>query len=61
VAVVESASLPEAAWRYGTLHELPSLAGTASAPALLLLGEVYAEAAAEALARCTAMLKTSTA
>lgn len=47
VAVVESASLPEARRRYGTLGNLEAIAtGSAGGPALILLGEVYREALA---------------
>jgi uroporphyrin-III C-methyltransferase len=46
VAVVESASLPESRARFGFLQDLPELAPAAPAgPTLILLGEVYAEAA----------------
>ncbi|MBX6393191.1 MAG: uroporphyrinogen-III C-methyltransferase [Burkholderiales bacterium] len=44
VALVESASLPEAAVRYGVLSELPALAASCgNGPALILLGEVLRE------------------
>lgn len=47
VAVVESASLPEARRRYATLGNLEAAAGDAAAgPVLILLGEVYREALA---------------
>lgn len=49
VALVEAASLPGAGVQYGTLGGLPQLA-TRGGPTLILLGEVYAEALAEALA-----------
>jgi uroporphyrin-III C-methyltransferase len=42
VAAIENASLPEASIAYGTLAELPRLAG---GPVLILIGEVYREAA----------------
>jgi uroporphyrin-III C-methyltransferase len=46
VAVVESASLPGSRARFGFLKALPELASALSAgPTLILLGEVYAEAA----------------
>jgi uroporphyrin-III C-methyltransferase len=48
VAIVESASLPEARVTYGTLASLPSLArGVAAGPALILLGEVLRERVGE--------------
>lgn len=47
VAIVESASLPEARGRYTTLGGLGAAAGEAAAgPVLILLGEVYREALA---------------
>lgn len=47
VAIVESASLPEARRRYGTLGNLEAVAGgSAGGPALILLGEVYRESLA---------------
>ena len=47
VAVVESASLPGSRARFGLLRDLPALAPALPAgPTLILLGEVYAEAAA---------------
>ena len=46
VAVVESASLPGSRARFGFLRDLPGLAPALPAgPTLILLGEVYAEAA----------------
>jgi uroporphyrin-III C-methyltransferase len=46
VALVENASLPDSSVAYGTLAQLPELAaGMRGGPALILLGEVYAEAA----------------
>jgi uroporphyrin-III C-methyltransferase len=48
VAVVESASLPETAAAYGTLARLPET-GRAQGPALILIGDVYGEAAAAAI------------
>jgi uroporphyrin-III C-methyltransferase len=46
VAVMESASLPGSRARFGCLRDLPSLAPALPAgPTLILLGEVYAEAA----------------
>ena len=45
-AVVENASLPESRVRYGFLEDLLELVPAAPAgPTLILLGEVYAEAA----------------
>ena len=58
VAVVENASLPEQRQIMLTLAELPRLRELAlSGPALILIGDVYAPAVAEALqqsaqARC---------
>lgn len=46
VAMVENASLPDLGVVYGTLAELPRLGG---GPVLILIGEVYREAAAAAL------------
>ena len=47
VAIVEHATLPEARWVFGTLAALPEVAAqTSGGPALILLGEVYREAAA---------------
>lgn len=47
VAIVESASLPEARGRYTTLGDLGAAAGEAAAgPVLILVGEVYREALA---------------
>lgn len=46
VAIVESASLPEARRRYATLGNLEAVAGAAAGPVLILLGEVYREALA---------------
>jgi uroporphyrin-III C-methyltransferase len=47
VAIVESASLPGTRRVAGTLAELPALAGRlSSGPAVILLGEVYADLAA---------------
>lgn len=43
VAVVENASLPDSARRFGTLADLPSLARPSGGPMLILLGEVFAE------------------
>ena len=49
VAVVENASLPGRNVKYGLLKDLPELSrGTPGGPVLILLGEVYREAAAEA-------------
>lgn len=49
VAVIENASREDARTRYGTLRELPALAaGLGEGPAIILLGEVLAEAAAAA-------------
>lgn len=48
VAVVESASLPGAGVAYGTLGRLPKLERR-DGPALILVGDVYGEAAAAAL------------
>jgi uroporphyrin-III C-methyltransferase len=46
VAVVESSSLPESRVRFGSLKNLPELApAMPGGPTLILLGEVYAEAA----------------
>ena len=46
VALVENASLPDSSVAYGTLAQLAQLAaGMRGGPALILLGEVYAEAA----------------
>jgi uroporphyrin-III C-methyltransferase len=61
VAVVENASLPDSRARFGFLRNLLELApATLAGPTLILLGEVYAEAAAEA-ARCPRALKASNA
>jgi uroporphyrin-III C-methyltransferase len=49
VAIVESASLPGAGVAYGTLARLPRLEKR-DGPALILVGEVYGEAAAAAIA-----------
>jgi uroporphyrin-III C-methyltransferase len=49
VALVENASLPDLKIRYGTLAQLPRMQ-SAGGPALILIGEVYREAAAAALA-----------
>lgn len=60
VVVVESASLPGAASRFGPLEKLAELAAAApGGPALILMGEAYAEAAAEAAARCLPIAKAS--
>ena len=49
VAVIENASREDACTLYGTLRELPALAAQLGAgPAVILLGEVLAEAAAAA-------------
>jgi uroporphyrin-III C-methyltransferase len=48
VAVVESASLPGAGVTYGTLARLPKLEKR-DGPALILVGDVYGEAAAQAM------------
>jgi uroporphyrin-III C-methyltransferase len=48
VALVENASLPAVRVLYGTLAQLPRMQ-SGGGPALILLGEVYAEAIAEAL------------
>jgi uroporphyrin-III C-methyltransferase len=48
VAVVESASLPGAAVKYGTLARFPRVAKR-QGPTLILIGDVYGEAAVEAL------------
>jgi uroporphyrin-III C-methyltransferase len=48
MAMVESASLADMDVTYGTLQELASWSGKGG-PALILLGEVYGEAAAVAL------------
>ncbi|HEX2649385.1 MAG TPA: uroporphyrinogen-III C-methyltransferase [Burkholderiales bacterium] len=46
VAVVENASLPEASFDFGTLDRLPEIAARGSGgPSLILLGEVFADAA----------------
>ena len=59
VAVVENASLPGIAVRFGTLAILAELAPReTSGPALILLGEVYAEAAFQA-ARCLPRTRTA--
>jgi uroporphyrin-III C-methyltransferase len=59
VAVVENASLPGSRTKFGSLRNLPELApATPAGPTLILLGEVYAEAAAE-VARCPGALKAS--
>jgi uroporphyrin-III C-methyltransferase len=55
VALVESASLADRAVAYGALQDLPQLAAASgSGPLLILLGEVYGEAAQAAVqgARC---------
>jgi uroporphyrin-III C-methyltransferase len=50
VAIVENASLPDARVTYGALEELAALAKrVAAGPALVLLGEVLAERAAQAM------------
>lgn len=52
VAVIENASLADSAVRFAVLAELAAIAPRdSSGPALILLGEVYADAALEA-ARC---------
>jgi uroporphyrin-III C-methyltransferase len=48
VAIVQSASLPDMDVTYGTLQALPRL-NSNGGPALILLGDVYGEAAAAAL------------
>jgi uroporphyrin-III C-methyltransferase len=48
IAIVESASLPDMDVTYGTLASLPQWNGKGG-PVLILLGEVYGEAAAAAL------------
>jgi uroporphyrin-III C-methyltransferase len=49
IAVVANASLPEARAAYGTLEQLPELASVAgAAPALILIGEIYAAGVATA-------------
>jgi uroporphyrin-III C-methyltransferase len=48
VVVVESASLPNGRRAYGRLDELERLARDVSGPTLILLGEVFSEAAAAA-------------
>jgi uroporphyrin-III C-methyltransferase len=48
VAVVESASLPGAGVAYGTLARLPKVEKR-DGPALILVGDVYGEAAAQAM------------
>ena len=46
VAVVENATLPGAAWRFGMLERLPEIAVRgAGGPQLILLGEVYRHSA----------------
>jgi uroporphyrin-III C-methyltransferase len=46
VAVVENASLADAAWHFGLLEQLPEVAARGSGgPSLILLGEVYRESA----------------
>jgi uroporphyrin-III C-methyltransferase len=46
VAVVENASLPDAAWHFGLLEQLAEVAARGSGgPQLILLGEVYRESA----------------
>jgi len=61
VAVVESASLPGSRARLGILGNLAELApATPAGPVLILLGEVYAQAAAEA-ERCSGALVASSA
>jgi len=50
VAVVENASMPDMSVTYGTLARLPQWSSRGG-PALVLIGEVYGEAAAEALRR----------
>jgi len=57
VAVVESASTTEVAVTYGTLASLPNVAGRGG-PVIILLGEVYAEAALEA-ARCLPLSRSA--
>jgi uroporphyrin-III C-methyltransferase len=47
VAVVENASLPDTAVSYGSLARLPQW--SRSGPALVLIGDVYGEAAVQAL------------
>ena len=47
VAVIANASLPDAAVEYGTLSSLPIVEG---GPVLILVGDIYAEAAAAAAA-----------
>jgi uroporphyrin-III C-methyltransferase len=62
VAVIENASLPEASVRFGTLGSLAQIAPRESAgPALILLGEVYAEAAVEMAERCLPASRASNA
>src|SRR3954463_13703277 len=48
VAVLENASMPDMSVAYGSLARLPSWQGRGG-PALVLIGDVYGEAAAEAL------------
>jgi len=48
VAIVQSASLPDMDVTYGTLQALPQL-NSKGGPALILLGDVYGEAAAAAV------------
>ena len=50
VAVVENASLPDMSITYGTLARLPERTSR-GAPALVLIGDVYSEAAVAALSR----------
>jgi uroporphyrin-III C-methyltransferase len=46
VAVVENASLPDAAWQFGVLEQLAEVAARgAGGPSLILIGEVYRESA----------------
>jgi uroporphyrin-III C-methyltransferase len=65
VAVLENASLPDRVSRFGTLEQLPQLVGGVEGqgdptrPTLILLGEVYAEAVAQALERCIPALKAA--
>jgi uroporphyrin-III C-methyltransferase len=59
VAVIENASRPDAIVRFGTLGNLAAIAPReTSGPALILLGEVYAAAAAAA-ARCLPLAEAS--
>jgi uroporphyrin-III C-methyltransferase len=62
VAVIENASLPEALVRFGRLGDLAEIAPRESAgPALILLGEVYAQAAAGMAERCLPLSRISNA